>query len=368
MAKCRCLCYWWGPVLGTLFPLVTLANGWRKDNPRLWQLNRRLCGQVVDHTSNHGQDRRMWSPALGQRRDLYVYLPPGFTPAQSYPLLLYLHGFGQDEQSFLEEIVPVLDRAVATGRLPPLIAAAPDGSIVGEPCRCAGGSFFINARPGRFADFIVQDVWAFLCEHYPIRAERQAHVLLGISMGGFGAYNLGMQHRDCFGVVAGICPPLNLRWVGKDGRYQAKFDPANWGWRTEIGHGREVLGRFFGGAVKVRLRDLLKPVFGLEPEAIHHVSRENPIELLDRLHLAPGELALFVAYNGQDEYNLDAQVESFLYLARSRGLPIAVVYDPQGRHRMPDMVRHLPALFDWLAPQLAPYAPPAREWVSLYPR
>jgi enterochelin esterase-like enzyme len=340
-----------------LLPQRTSAGGWRKDNTELLQLNRHLAGRLVDHTFNHGHDNRIWSPALGQRRDLYVYLPPDFDPGQRYPVLIYLHGFGQDEQSFLRHIVLHLDRAIISGRLPPLIVAAPDGSINGEPCRCVGGSFFLNAKPGRFEDFVIEDVWGFLVHTYPIRPERQAHVLAGISMGGFGAYNLGMKHRDTFAVVAGICPPLNLRWVGKDGNYQANFDPNNWGWRTEIGRGREVLARFLGGTVKIRLRDLLRPVFGLDPMAIEQISRENPIEMLDRFDLREGELAMFVAYNGKDQYNIDAQVESFLYMAHARGLRVDVVYDPAGRHLMPEMTKHLPALFDWLAPRLAPYSP-----------
>jgi S-formylglutathione hydrolase FrmB len=352
---------WLGLVLLlAILPRGADAIGWRKDSPELLLLNRKLAGKVLDHTSNHGRDNRIGSAALGQRRDLYVYLPPGFDPHQRYPVLIYLHGFGQDEQSFLHSIVPELDRAVAAGRLPPLIAAAPDGSLNGEPCRCVGGSFFLNAKPGRYADYVVQDVWGFLLENYPIRPEREAHVLAGISMGGFGAYNLGIKHRDTFAVAAGICPPLNLRWVGKDGNYQANFDPDNWGWRTEVGRGREVLGRFLGGTVKVRLRDLLEPVFGLEPAAIDEISRENPIELIDRLGLREGELAMYVGYNGQDQYNIDAQVESFLYLARSRGLSVTVAYDRAGKHLMPDMVKHLPGLFDWLGPRLAPYSPPPR--------
>jgi S-formylglutathione hydrolase FrmB len=333
-----------------LLPGGAGAIGWRKDSTDLLLLNRKLAGRVVDYTNNHGKDHRIWSRALGQRRDLYVYLPPGFDPRRPYPVLIYLHGFAQDEQSFLHHIALPLDHAVAAGRLPPLIAAAPDGSINGEPCHCVGGSFFLNAKPGHYADFVVEDVWDFLTRTYPIRPEREAHVLAGISMGGFGAYNLGIKHRDRFGVVCGICPPLNLRWVGKDGNYQANFDPDNWGWRTEIGRGREVLGRFLGGTVKVRLRDLLEPVFGLEPAAIHAVSRENPIELIDRLGLREGELAMYVGYSGKDEYNIDAQAESFVYLARQRGLTVTVACDPQGRHRMPEMVRHLPGFFDWLAP------------------
>jgi len=200
-----------------------------------------------------------------------------------------------------------------------------------------------------------------MVQRYPLRSEREAHVLMGISMGGFGAFNLGIKHRDGFGVVVGVCPPLNLRWIGKDGNYHANFKPDNWGWRTEIDSSREIVGRFLGGTVKIRLRDVLAPVFGQEPDAINAISRENPIEMLDRYRLQEGELAMFIAYNGKDEYNIDAQVESFVYLARGRGLTVDGVYDRNGKHLMPDMVKHLPAVFDWLAPRLSPYSPPGPE-------
>ncbi len=56
------------------------------------RVNRQIHGRIVDFTHNHGADRRIWSPALQQKRDLYVYLPPGFDPCRQYPLLLWLHG------------------------------------------------------------------------------------------------------------------------------------------------------------------------------------------------------------------------------------------------------------------------------------
>src|SRR5262249_24214223 len=80
------------------------AAGWRKDSNQLDVINRRLQGKVVDYTANHGVDNRIWSRSLYQRRDLYVYLPPHFDPNQQYPLMIWMHGFAQDEQSFLEQV------------------------------------------------------------------------------------------------------------------------------------------------------------------------------------------------------------------------------------------------------------------------
>jgi S-formylglutathione hydrolase FrmB len=313
---------------------------------------------VVDRTHNHGVDRRLWSPALCQKRDLYIYLPPGFDPGQFYPGILFLHGFMEDEHAFLQYVVEDLDRSIATGRLPPVIVAAPDGSLNGTASYFSAGSFFINSKAGRFEDYIIQDVWGFLTSRFPIRPEREAHVLAGDSMGGFGAYNLAMKYPDLFKVVVGIFPPLNLRWVDCHGRYMANFDPCCWGWRTEVDRGHEVIGRFYAGLITIRLKKVVDPLFGRGPEAIEAVSRENPIEMIDRLGLQDGVLEMFVGYGGRDEFNLDAQVESFLYRAKQRGLGVSVAYDPQGRHNPSTAKKLFPAMVDWLAPRLVPYSPP----------
>src|SRR5205814_2302337 len=146
---------------------------------------------------------------------------------------LFLHGFAYDEHSFLD-MVDLFDKAIACGSFPPAIVAAPDGSVRGRATILNGGSFYVNTRAGRFEDYIMQDVWAFLHRHYPIRPECEAHVLSGGSMGGFGAYNLAIKHRDRVGVVAAIFPPLNLRYLDCHGRYFADFDPNCLGWRQHI--------------------------------------------------------------------------------------------------------------------------------------
>src|SRR5262249_30053586 len=160
------------------------------------------------------------------------------------------------------------------------------------------------------------DVWDFVVLHYSIRSEREAHILVGVSMGGFAAFNYGIKHRDAFGVVVGIYPPLNLRWINTQGRYFANFHPEDWGWRTSLDRRREVIARFYCGLVTFRLGQLIDPIFGRGPEALQEIIRENPIEMIDRLGLHEGELEMYVAYGGKDQFNVDAQVESFLYVAR----------------------------------------------------
>jgi S-formylglutathione hydrolase FrmB len=345
--------------LGVLAPLQARPfERWFHPLDELAQLNRKLHGRVVDHTFNHGCDRRIWSDSLGERRDLYVYLPPHYSAQKQYPLVIYLHGFGQDEESFLK-FVKLFDESIACGKLPPAIIAAPDGSINGRPSLFNAGSFYVNSKAGRFEDFIILDVWNFLHQRYSIRPEREAHALIGGSMGGFGAYNLAIKYRDRIGVVAGLLPPLNLRYVDCRGRNFGKFDPNCVGWRQEL-KPLSPVARFAGGLITIRERRLTVPLFGRSGDALARVARENPAEMLETYDVKPGELEMFVGYAGRDQFNINSQVESFLYLAKCRGLTVTSVYLPNGRHNTETGKQLIPGLTEWLAPRLAPYAPPLR--------
>jgi len=325
----------------------------------LERLNRRLGGQVIDCTNHHGSDHRIWSDALHQKRDMYVYLPPNFDPNKCYPLVIWLHGFTQDEHSFIKSVAEHIDRMIVAGELPPAIVAAPDGSLSGRSglTFLSPGSFFLNSKAGNFEDFLMVDVWDFLHKHYPIRPEREAHALVGVSMGGGAAFHTAIKYRDRVGVAVGFMPPLNLRWVDCHDRYMADFDPECWGWRTDISHGHETVGRFFG-VVNIQLKRVLDPLYDRkDPMSLVKISEENPIEMIDRLNLKPGELELCVAYGGKDQFNIDAQVESFLHVAKQRGLCVHVCYDPNGKHDGATADRLFPCVQKWLGPRLEPYAP-----------
>lgn len=319
---------------------------------------RRLSGTLVDYTRRHGADRRIWSPILGERRDLYVYLPAGFDPHQSYPVLIWLHGIDEDERTFVGDGLLLLDTAMACGQLPPMIVAIPNGNITGRGKLIGSRPLWFNSNLGPYEDYVVADVWGFVRAHYLIRPERQAHVLGGFSGGGAAAYRIAIRHREQFGAAFSVSGPLNIRWVDCHDRCLANFDPCCWGWRTDVSRGREPIGRFWGGIITVRLRQFVYPLFGRSSEALKALIVNNPIEMLDLYAVQPGELALFAAYGGRDEFNFDAQNESFLYRACQRGLCVEVACDARGRHLLVDAQKFFPRIIHWLSPLMAPYGPP----------
>lgn len=313
----------------------------------------RIAGKVLDFTQNHGRDRRIYSPSLGDKRDLYIYLPPGYCSEKQYPVMIVLHGILQDERAFLDWVVKPLDDAIQSGNLPPMIVAAPDGSFTGDPTPWDAGSFFINAQRGNFQSWIEDDLWFFLNRNFTIHPDPKAHVMAGASMGGVGAFCIGLKHPDRFGILVGLMPALNLRWMDTGGNYLAKFDPYNWGWRNAVNDPKEVIGKF--GPLKIHVKDILIPAFGKGNAAIMLASENNPIELIDRYQVKPGQVDIFITMAGRDNFNLDTQAESFLYLARHRGFHIDTYVNPKGSHDVGTAQKMIGPIFHWLNGKLVQF-------------
>ena len=61
---------------------------------------------------------------------------------------------------------------------------------------------------------------------------------------------------------------------------------------------------------------------------------------------------MYVAYAGKDEFNLDAQAESFIYYCQMRGITLTVNYDHKGTHSVETAVKMAPHLIAWLGERL----------------
>jgi pimeloyl-ACP methyl ester carboxylesterase len=325
---------------------------WRNND--VMQLNRKLGGKVLDFTDNHDRDARIWSKALHEKRSVYVYLPPGYDGCTQYPVMLWLHGFGQGERTFLD-IIEQIDQSIRCGRFPPCIIATPDGSLHGHGRVIAGGSFYMNSNAGHFEDFIVYDVWGFLLANFCIRPEREAHVLAGASMGGYGAYMLSFRHPECFGVIGGILPALDIRYADCHNRYFRPYDPNCVMERDEVRRLR-VIARFRG--IPLREKRLTDPLLGFRhPNGLRPLAEVNPVELLETLDIQPGDFAMFIGYAGKDEFNLNAQTDHFLDVARRRGIYPTTLYLPRGHHSIDTGRQMIPAFSAWLLEMLTPYCP-----------
>jgi S-formylglutathione hydrolase FrmB len=333
---------------------ATLFLGGLLETPavKIDQLNAQLAGQLVDFTHNHGQDNRIWSTALCKKRDIYVYVPPGYDKSKRYPVIFWLHGAFGDETPFPTNVqLTDLDRQMQSGCMPPAIIVAPDATIEGENGILARNSLYVNGCSGRFEDYFMRDIVPFVFKNFSCQTEPTAHVLSGYSGGGLPAMGLGIKHRHLFGVVTVVSGPLNLRYSNCRDRYFEDFSPLTFRWAQEYQPCQNV-SQYFSGLLKVPAKFFIHPVFGQGPMVIERVKKANPADLVRTCSLENGELQIYIRYGGEDNFNFDAQIESFVHVARQRGIEMDVACDPQEKHSSEYCTEAQMKAFSWLAKRL----------------
>jgi S-formylglutathione hydrolase FrmB len=129
-----------------------------------------------------------------------VYLPAGYDgaatkPAQRYPVLYFLHGLGDNEQTlFNSGGWTLLDDLRRQHKMGEFLIVAPEGR----------GSFYINSADGkvRYSDFFLREFIPHIEGQYRVRPGRNARAISGISMGGYGALRFAFAHPELFSAVS----------------------------------------------------------------------------------------------------------------------------------------------------------------------
>ena len=136
------------------------------------------------------------SAVLGRSLPYTAYVPAAAAsePARRFPVLLLLHGKGDDETAWLEKggIAGTLDREIAAGTIKPLIVVMPG----------AGNSWYVDdARPegfGPVASAILDELVPETDRRFPALGCGKARATGGLSMGGYGAVLYAESRPDLF--------------------------------------------------------------------------------------------------------------------------------------------------------------------------
>lgn len=134
-------------------------------------------------------------------RKIYIYLPPTYSSSdKTYPVVYFLHGYGDSPKSFMQMYQSKLDEQFNNGAKE-FILVALDGN------NKTGGSFYVNSPViGNWEDFVVQEVVSYMDKNYRTIADSNSRGISGYSMGGFGALYLSLRHPDVYNSVLVFCP------------------------------------------------------------------------------------------------------------------------------------------------------------------
>jgi len=240
----------------------------------------------------HAQGRidcnAMQSRTLAQAIHYCVMLPPDYDNAtggqpsnrnpRRYPVLYFLHGLGDNEQTLFKgggwDVVQELRRQ---GQIADFLIVAAEGK----------SSFYINSADGhtRYNDFFIREFIPYIESHYSIRRDRTSRGISGVSMGGYGALRFTFAYPEMFASVSAQSAAL----ISEAPR--SSKTPGS------EASGAEMLGGMQG---------MLGAVFG-NPFDISHWNQNSPFILAkqNRSRIRAAKLSIYFNCGRDDEFGFE---------------------------------------------------------------
>lgn len=275
-----------------------------------------LISAVVSAQSQSRIDcNAMSSKILKQEVRYCVYLPSGYDGATKaatrYPVLYFLHGLGDNEQTlFNSGGWTLLDDLRRQGKMGDFLIVAPEGRR----------SFYINSadNSARYNDFFLREFVSHIDNHYRIRPGRNNRAISGVSMGGYGALRFAFAHPEMFSAVSAQSAALITA-------SPAELD------QTER-----------SGAPLARV---LAAVFGSPIQAAHW-NENSPFVLAKRNAVAVRKLEIYFNCGQDDNYGFEAGAAALHDLLQKEGIKHKYHLYP-GDHTLPYFLSHFDEVLEF---------------------
>jgi enterochelin esterase-like enzyme len=243
--------------------------------------------------------RSLTSQELGREMAYAILAPPALAAdAKPRQVFYLLHGLGDDHRSLDRFAVSdLLLDAMRAGRLPPAYVVAPSGEQ----------GFYVNWYDGSndYEDYLIEEIVPAAEQELGLEVERDDRHVIGVSMGGLGAVQLGLRHPELFGSMASLS-----------------------GFFPDVHEARELVE----SSPLLRRVDL-KRIFG-DCSDREFVDAHNPYRIVRR-RAAAIEQRIFLAVGDRDRDDFVRTNRAFHELLETEGVPHEyVVYE--GRHRWSD--------------------------------
>lgn len=195
---------------------------------------------VARRNRNTVHQSTFYSASLNKQMHVSIFLPPGYSPRNKYPVLYLLHGKDGNEESWMSghlgfqgiHIDETATYLILHKKIQPLIIVSPE----------INNSYGINTSQftqsvhgynrGMYEDYIVKDLVVFVDSHYSTIQNRNGRYIGGFSMGGFAALHDAFLHPDLFSKVGVMSAALwdgglpdELSWIYSTHALQQSRDP-----------------------------------------------------------------------------------------------------------------------------------------------
>ena len=155
----------------------------------------------------------LYSPQLGNQRDIFVYLPPSYAAGAGHFPVLYMH----DGQNLFDATTSFAGEWQVDESMEILSEEGIEAIIVGIPNTGTArldeySPFFASGLGGgkgdSYLEFIVDTVKPLIDADFRTLPERENTSILGSSMGGLISLYAFFRHPDVFGAAGAMSPSL----------------------------------------------------------------------------------------------------------------------------------------------------------------
>src|ERR1035438_295158 len=263
-----------------------------------------LVGQC--HAQGRVDCNALQSHILGESVHYCVMLPPDYNAATAghsprrYPVLYFLHGLGDNEQTLLKgggwDLIEDLrkKRQVAA-----FLVVTPEGKR----------GFYINSADGRvrYSDFFIREFIPYIESHYSIRRERSERGISGVSMGGYGALRFAFAHPELFSSVSAqsaalIAEPPRQAESGLLGTvFGNPIDVPHWNQNSPFVLAKRNRAQIRASGLSIYLNCGIKDKFGFDQGAEDPHRQLQAEDIRHKYHLYPGNHGgeYFLAHLGE---------------------------------------------------------------------
>lgn len=134
-----------------------------------------------------------------------VIITPEIQEGKRYKTVYILHGYsGNASRTYKEDIPDLLSKSEKFQT----IYILPDGNF---------NSWYVDSNFNekfQYSTFIGKELVSYIDSNFPTFKDRKYRGILGWSMGGFGALNVGLNYNQDFSIVGSTCGALDLTYFG----------------------------------------------------------------------------------------------------------------------------------------------------------
>ncbi|MBM3162543.1 MAG: esterase [Chlorobi bacterium] len=138
-----------------------------------------------------------------EERQVPVYLPPSYDGIRRFPVIYLLSGFASTGASFMNysfgrpTVPEMAEKLIAAGRMRECMIVMPDCMT-----RYGGSQYVDSPATGQYETYLVEELIPWIDRSLATLPNRENRAVAGKSSGGFGALRLAMKHPCCFSAAA----------------------------------------------------------------------------------------------------------------------------------------------------------------------